>query len=103
MNSWYEKGYLMQDFASLKQSDAQARFDKQQLAAIGDSVDATFSRVTEFVPSNAPYMRKEADSVVGSNLANWPVDVDKCMGNSDILYLQQSGSGGRVYELRLHL
>ena len=76
MNSWYEKGYLTKDFASLTQSDGQARFDKKQLAAIGDSVDLTYSRVTEFKPTNAPYMRKDAGSVIGSNLASWPVDID---------------------------
>lgn len=76
MHSWYEKGYLMKDFASLKTSEAQALFDVEQLAAIGDSVDATFSRVSKFTPTNLPYMRKEADSVVGNNLASWPVDVN---------------------------
>lgn len=76
MHSWYEKGYLMKDFASLTQSDAQARFDKEQLAAIADSVDATYNRVTDFVPTNCPYMREESGSVLGSSLASWPVDVD---------------------------
>lgn len=50
-------------------------FDVGQLACIGDSVDATYSRVADkFTVTNLPYMRKEADSVIGSNLPNWPVD-----------------------------
>ena len=75
MHSWYEKGYLMKDFASMTQSEAQAMFDVGQLACIGDSVDATYSRVADkFTVTNLPYMRKEADSVIGSNLPDWPVD-----------------------------
>ena len=75
LHSWYEKGYLMKDFASMTQSEAQALFDVGQLACIGDSVDATYSRVADkFTVTNLPYMRKEADSVIGSNLPNWPVD-----------------------------
>ena len=27
LHSWYEKGYLMKDFASMTQSEAQAMFD----------------------------------------------------------------------------
>lgn len=77
MHSWYEKGYLLKDFASLTLSEATAMFDVGQLACIGDSVDATYSRTKDkFTPTSLPYMRKETDSVVGSNLANWPVDMD---------------------------
>ena len=77
LRSWYEKGYLSKDFASLTLQEAQAMFDAGQIACIGDSVDATFSRVSDkFTVTNLPYMRKEADSVLGSNLASWPVDIN---------------------------
>lgn len=77
MHSWYEKGYLIKDFASLTTAEAQAMFDVGQLACIGDSVDATYSRIGDsFTLTNLPYMRKEADSVVGSKVASWPVDND---------------------------
>ena len=77
MNDWYNKGYLIKDFASLTTQEAQALFDVGQLACIGDSVDATYSRDKDkFTVTNLPYMRKEADSVVGNSVAAWPVDQD---------------------------
>lgn len=77
MHSWYEKGYLSKDFASLTLQEAQAMFDAGQIAALADSVDLTFNRVGDkFTVTNFPYMRKEADSVLGSNLASWPVDMN---------------------------
>ena len=75
MNEWYNKGYLTKDFASLTLEEARAQFDMGQLACIGDSVDATYTRTKDkFTVTNAPYMRKEADSVVGNKTASWPVD-----------------------------
>ncbi len=79
MNSWYTKGYLSKDYVSMTQAEAQTMFDAGQLACIGDSVDATFSRAqanNKFSVTNLPYMRKEADSVVGGSVASWPVDMD---------------------------
>ncbi len=78
MNSWYNKGYLGKDFLGMTMTEAQAQFDAGKLGAIVDSVDATYSRVTAlgengFTTTNLPYMRKEADSVLGSGLANTPV------------------------------
>lgn len=78
MNSWYSKGYLGKDFLGMTMTEAQAQFDAGKLGAIVDSVDATFSRVQAlgdkgFTTTNLPYMRKEADSVLGSGLANTPV------------------------------
>ncbi len=79
MNSWYNKGYLSKDFMSTTLTEAQTMFDAGQLACIPDSVDLTFSRVAttgKFPVTNLPYMRKEADSIVGCSLPNWPVDND---------------------------
>lgn len=78
MNEWYDKGYLSKDFASLTLEEAQALFDVGQIACMGDSVDLVFSRTTSdtFTATNFPYMRKEADSVVGNSTASWPVDND---------------------------
>lgn len=74
INKWYKKGYLSQDFLSLSMSEAQAMFDAGKIACIADSVDATNNRVENIFPAtNFPYMRKEADSVLGSNLPNTPV------------------------------
>ena len=78
MNSWYNKGYLSKDFASLTLTEAQAMFDGGAIGCIADSVDATWSRVKKlgdkfFNLTNLPYMRKEADSILGSNLANTPI------------------------------
>jgi len=77
LNNWYVKGYLGKDFIAQTQSEAQALFDAGKLAAICDSVDATYTRVRnlengKFTVTNLPYMRKEADSVLGSNLATHP-------------------------------
>lgn len=75
MSSWYQKGYLGADFTALTQTEAQAMFELGQLGAICDSVDLMYSSVGDkFTVSNCPYMRKEADSVVGSSLAAYPVD-----------------------------
>ena len=75
LHSWYEKGFLSKDFASLQMTEAQAMFDAGQLACIADSVDASYSRTKDLFPvTNLPYMRKEADSVIGNNLATWAVD-----------------------------
>ena len=78
MNSWYTKGYLGKDFLGMTGTEAQAQFDAGKIGAIVDSVDATYSRVEAlgdkgFTTTNLPYMRKEADSVLGSGLANTPV------------------------------
>lgn len=78
MNSWYEKGYLTKDFASLTQSEAQSLFDNQKLGAIVDSVDATYTRAKTlgtFEATNCPYMRKTEDQVLGNNLATWPTQL----------------------------
>lgn len=75
MHSWYEKGYLAADFTSLTQSEAQSMFDQGKIGAICDSVDLILSSVGDnFTPTNCPYMRKEADSVIGNNLSSYPVD-----------------------------
>ena len=78
LNKWYEKGYLGKDFIAQTTAEAQALFDAGKLAAICDSVDATYTRVRNmengsFTVTNLPYMRKEADSVLGSGLAATPV------------------------------
>lgn len=77
MNSWYNKGYLGKDFMGMTITEAQAQFDAGKIGCIVDSVDATYSRVQEsgklFNVTNLPYMRKEADSVLGSGLAATPV------------------------------
>ncbi len=76
MNKWYSKGYLSKDFMSLTLTEAQAMFDGGKIGTIADSVDATWSRIKKldensyFQLTNLPYMRKEADSILGSNLAN---------------------------------
>jgi len=79
MNEWYNKGYLGKDFLALTAAEAQALFDAGKLAAICDSVDATFNRVTAlengFATTNLPYMRKEKDSVLGSGLTDFPVSL----------------------------
>ena len=74
MNRWYTKGYLSSDFMSTTMTEAQAMFDAGKIGCIADSVDATYSRDKDaFTVTNLPYMRKEADSVLGSNLPNTPV------------------------------
>ncbi len=77
MNSWYTKGYLGKDFMGMTMTEAQSLFDNGKFGAIVDSVDATYSRVgameNGFTVTNLPYMRKEADSVLGSGLANTPI------------------------------
>ena len=74
MHSWFDKGYFGTDFVSLPMTEAQSLFDAGKIACIADSVDATYSRDKDnFTVTNLPYMRKEADSVLGSNLANNPV------------------------------
>lgn len=75
MHDWYEKGYLGKDFTSLEQSEAQALFVNGELGAMCDSVDLLYSMVGDkFNVTNCPYMRKEADSVIGCSLPSWPVD-----------------------------
>ena len=77
LHSWYEKGYLSKDFASMKIEEAQSLFDNQQLACYADSVDATYNRAQvhgNFELSNCPYARFTEDQVLGNNLAAWPVD-----------------------------
>lgn len=74
MNSWYNKGYFHPDFQSLDFDEANAQFDAGKLACIANSVDTVEARVGgEFKVTNFPYMRKEADSVVGAGLASNPV------------------------------
>ncbi|GHU73189.1 sugar ABC transporter substrate-binding protein [Clostridia bacterium] len=75
LHSWYERGYLSKDFASLTGPEVEAMFDAGQLACIAASVDATFNRTQgQFTVTNFPYMRQADDSVLGNNLASWPVD-----------------------------
>lgn len=74
MNSWYEKGYLMKDFASTSVNEVCAMFDEGQVATMTYSVDTTYTRAgSRMRLTNFPYMRKEADSVVGSKPASYPV------------------------------
>jgi len=77
MKNWYDKGYLGKDFMGIALNEAQAMFDSGNLGALCASVDATYTRVNAlengFEVTNLPYMRKEADSVLGSGLANTPV------------------------------
>ena len=75
MHSWYEKGYLSKDFASMTLEEAQTLFDNQKLACIADSVDATYTRIKTlgtFDVTNCPYPRQTEDQVLGNNLATWP-------------------------------
>lgn len=75
LHSWYEKGYLSKDFASMTLEEAQTLFDNEKLACIADSVDATYTRIktlNNFEVTNCPYPRQTEDQVLGNNLATWP-------------------------------
>ncbi len=79
LHSWYEKGYISKDFASLTQTEAETMFDNEQIGCIAASVDATYTRTLNhqnFTVTNAPYMRKTEDQVLGSNLSTWPIASD---------------------------
>ncbi len=76
MHTWYEKGYITSDFASLTPTEVTAMFDSGTLAMYPESVDATYVRTKDLnmEVTNLPYMRAAEDSVVGVKPANVPVD-----------------------------
>lgn len=76
MNEWYAKGYISKDFASLTDAEVRSMFDSGTLAMYADSIDATYVRVKDLdiEVTNCPYMRMEADSILGNEVANHPVD-----------------------------
>ncbi|HML45394.1 MAG TPA: extracellular solute-binding protein [Clostridia bacterium] len=77
LNAWYQKGYISSDFASLTPTEVQAMFDNGTLGMYPESIDSTYVRTKDLpiVATNAPYLRKDADSVLGNELAGVPVDV----------------------------
>lgn len=76
MADWYQKGYLSKDFASLTGTEITAMFDNGTLGMYPESVDASLVRTKQIdvAATNLPYMRKEADSVLHSEIPNTPVD-----------------------------
>ncbi len=79
LNKWYEKGYMSKDFASMTDTEAETMFDNEQLGCIAGSVDATYTRTLNhknFEVTNAMYMRKTEDQILGNNSATWPIPND---------------------------
>lgn len=76
LNKWFEKGYLSKDTLSLTTTDITAMFDNGKLGMYVDSVDAAYVRTKDqsLKATGLPFMRKEADSVLHSEIASTPVD-----------------------------
>lgn len=76
MNRWYEKGYMSKDFASLTENEVLALFDGGQLAMYTGNVDQAYNRTIDLADVKQiplPYMRKNADSVLHTDISNAPV------------------------------
>ena len=76
MNKWYEKGYMSKDLATLTSNEVYALFDGGQLACYTGNVDQAYDRllsVEGVKQTPCPYMRKEADSKLHTDISNAPV------------------------------
>ncbi len=70
MNKWFQKGYISKDFASLTDTEVMALFDGGMLGMYVGSCDNCAIRTAnmDIEVTNARYMRKEADSVVKTEI-----------------------------------
>lgn len=78
MSQWYEKGYITKDFASLTDTEVYAMFDAGTLGMYIGSCDTCAIRAADLgiEVTNCRYMRKTENSVVHTELTNYPVAED---------------------------